>query len=168
MDKNIPTTIPQNYIYDTSYVKALVKNYADNQWQFINAVFAKDDIKDARSVWLDLNALQGFINAIQTPNPAGTTPNGVRIYFGAFSTDDPHPDTTDYNRLHTVIMLPTHSAADGKNYDYDAITGSSNFANLTNIAVLERGALNPPPYSTSGPNNMYTQGDLFMDYADNY
>lgn len=166
MDKNIPTTIPQDFVYDTSYAKTLVKNYANNQWQYINAAFSQYGIKDSRCVWLSLESLQGFINAIQTSNPLGTVPNGVRIYFGAYSSEAPNPDNP-YNHLHTVVLLPTHSSTDGKNYDYDAITGSSDFANLTSVAALNRGGLIPPPDNVSGANNMYNQGDIFMDFADN-
>lgn len=152
---------------DTSYAKGLVENYANNQWQFINAQFAQDGIKDSRCVWLSLTDIQNFLAEIQQQNPEGKATNGVRIYFGAYSAAAPSPVSADYNRLHALVMIPTYRGNDGKNYDYDAATGTSDFANLTTVSALNHGSLFPPPFNIAGPNNMYDQGNLFMKYADN-
>ncbi len=156
-------------IYDTAYAKGLVKNYKNNQWQIINANFAQYNIKDSRCVWLSIDDIQNFLTQIQQPNPAGTVATGVRIYFGAYSGEYPNPDNANYNHLHTLLMLPTHhNATDGKDYDFDAFTGTSDFANLSTVSALNRGHLIPPPFNVAGTDNMYQQGNLFMDYADNY
>lgn len=155
--------------YDTAYAKGLVKNYKNNQWQIIDANFSQYNIKDSRCVWLSIDDIQNFLTQIQQPNPQGTVATGVRIYFGAYSGEYPNPDYTNYDHLHTLVMIPTHyNATDGKNYDFDAFTGTSDFANLGTISALNHGHLIPPPSNISGTDNMYQQGNLFMDYADNY
>ncbi len=152
---------------DTLYAKNLVQNYKNNQWAIINNNFTPNyNIVDARCVWFSIADLQAFIDAIQQRNEAGITATGVRIYFGAYSTDAPGAQS-DYNHLHTLMMIATHTGTDGKNYDFDAATGSSDFSSLQTITALNHGHSIPPPFSVSGPDNMYQQGNLFMDYADN-
>ncbi len=159
------TNTAANMSMNTSYAKGLVKNYADNQWTIINQVFGPDyDIKDSRSVWLSLDTLKAFIDQIQQSNPTSKTTSGIRIYFGAYSAAQPNPDN-DYDHLHTLLLMPTYlDGITGLNTDYDATTGSSDFANLSTIAVMNHGSLIPPPFD----NTMYHQGDVFMDYADNH
>lgn len=165
MDKRKKPCEGSNYGMNTSYAKGLVKNYADNQWQIINQVFIQDEIRDARCVWLTLADLKAFISEIEKPNPESKITNGIRIYFGAYSTQQPHPVHYDYDRLHTLLMIPTFlDNTTGMNTDYDAATGSSDFSTLATITALNHGNLTPPPFNSS----MYQQGDLFMDYADNH
>lgn len=153
---------------DINYAKGLVKNYANNQWQFINQVFAKDDIKDARCVWLNLAELKAFIAQIENAPAAGPGPaTGIRVYFGAYSQVQPHPQQ-NYDRLHTLLMLPTVVTNDGKNTDYDAATGSFDFSTVESITALNHGTLTPPPYTVAGNSNMYNQGNTFMAYADSF
>ncbi len=152
---------------NTSYAKKLVQNYANNQWQIINADFTPNyDIKDSRSVWISLDDLKAFVQEIQTTNARGLTTTGVRIYFGAYSQDCPSPVSTDYDHLHALLMISTYTGADGKNYDYDAPTGSSDFAQLSTVSAMNHGHLCPPPFTSTGVDNMYDQGTLFMKYAD--
>ncbi|MCD6011513.1 MAG: hypothetical protein K0Q79_1375 [Flavipsychrobacter sp.] len=159
---------PQKFTQmNTSYAKGLVSNYKNNQWAIINSNFLPNyDIRDSRCVWFSIDELQGFLDSIKQPNAQEVNATGVRIYFGAYSTDTPGAQA-NYNHLHTLLMIATHSAADGKNYDFDAATGRSDFANLQMITALNQGHLVPPPFNVDGPSNMYQQGNLFMDYADN-
>jgi len=158
-----------NNNYDINFAKGLVQNYGQNQWKYINQVFAPENILDARCAWFSISDLQNFLNQIQQPNPKGTPPaTGVRIYFGAYGNTVPNPDNPDYNQLHTLLIIPTTPTADGLNTDFDATTGSSDFANMSSVSALNHGSLIPPPYNIVGINNMYQQGDLFMAYADNH
>lgn len=154
---------------NTNYAKGLVQNYANNQWQIINANFEQRyGIKDSRSVWIGLEALKSFIQEVETTNQTDKTTTGIRIYFGAYSQDVPSPISATYDHLHTLLMISTYTGADGKNYDYDATTGSSDFSQLAAVSAMNHGHLCPPPFNTSGQDNMYEQGTLFMAYADGY
>ena len=154
---------------DINYAKGLVKNYAQNQWQIINQSMPQGTI-DSRCGWLSLVDLQNFIAEIQQQNPEGVGPaTGIRIYFGTHSAQCPNPNQPNTDGLHTLLLIPTFTdPVTGLDTDFDAATGSTDFSKLITVSALNHDHLIPPPYNTSGQNNMYQQGDLFMDFADNH
>lgn len=160
------------------YVKSLLGNYRDNQWKWINPNIATPGSAtvDSRSVWFDMEKLKSFIAQAEAyvdgdrecPGNHCDKNLGVRIYFGAYGDGAIPEDAPDYNRLHTLVMIPTfydNTLQDNKDFDprYMSVCGDPDYdtAQLKIIALLpstqinmaNHGSLNPPPppYPSSVP-----------------
>jgi len=98
------------------YVKALIGNYRDNQWDSYRNQMP--DSMDARSVWFSLATIKRFVHMIEDSacsscwNPKPTL--GLRIYYGTYhdadswNPDEMHNLDPTYAGHHTVAMVATY------------------------------------------------------------
>ena len=153
-------------------VEEMVSNYKNNQLSSILSSTAHPMSFDAQSVWLDLNTLKDFLKTIEEEtalHPEYELKNfGVRFYYAAYPKKDKwdqqgyedlafmltDPIAKDYEKLHTVIAIPT-TEIDGINQDFDPFdtkTYDGTKPTNTTLAIMaeNHGVLCPPPFSGSG------------------
>ncbi|WNM22994.1 hypothetical protein [Flavobacterium capsici] len=143
-------------------VAEMIKNYRTRQLKSIEDSKTWPMAFDAHSVWFSLDELKDFITEIETEiashpeKPVGNL--GLRIYYAAYPTEEdwnPDLDTVpkDYEKLHTVIALPTNEI-DGENFDFDPSdvnTYDGTKPTGTGIAIMaENHGFLTPPFSTTG------------------
>jgi hypothetical protein len=139
-----PTTICMDYSSETppsltsGLVKSMVTKYNNTQLDYIQNAPGSQVPKDAQSIWFDLETLKKFLyhvenNANQHFNEFQNKKLGIRIYYAAYpkneemrvfaqsQTDPDFSYNPDYQFLHTLVMMPTISAADGNNYDFNPL-----------------------------------------------
>ncbi len=118
-NNQLPTELP------ASLVREMIIKYQQNQLQSITANSLIPIPADAHSIWFDLDTLKKFIYEIEmnVQNKA-TSPGsklGLRIYYAAYPLiskwSQPgyealqgfltNPTTMLYEKMHTVVMMPT-------------------------------------------------------------
>lgn len=117
-------------------VEEMVSNYKNNQLDSIVTSTVHPMAFDAQSVWFDLEKLKSFIATIEeeaASHPEYELKNfGVRFYYTAYPEkklwDTPgyedladmltDPIASDYEKLHTLIAIPT-AEINGENQDFD-------------------------------------------------
>ena len=124
----------------TKMIKSMVMKYSGAQLNAIQNDTTLAVPKDARSIWFDLETLKQFMYQIEhnAENHFAESNNkklGVRIYYAAYPENakmrEMQGDQTDpnfsynpaYEKLHTLVMIPTISGvgADKENYDFNPL-----------------------------------------------
>lgn len=142
-------------------VGKMVTNYKTKQYNSIVTNKMNPMAFDAQSVWLSIEALKGFINTIETEvakNPEyGLHDFGLRFYYSAypenndsgnFAADDLAGLDAAYQKLHTVIAIPT-ALINGNNQDFDpcdpkTYDGTKPSGEACAIMAENHGTLIPP------------------------
>lgn len=138
-------------------VSEMVDNYRNHQLKSIINSTTSPMVFDAHSVWFTLETLKDFITTIEeevAKNSEFPTKNlGVRFYYAAYPEKNNYSVElntipAEYEKLHTVIALPT-TEIDGANYDFDPFnTNTYNGTKPTgtglSIMAENHGGLTPP------------------------
>jgi hypothetical protein len=112
-------------------VHDMVNGYKKNQLHEIEQGISKNgrNLTDAHSIWFDLETLKKFVyhienTTIKTDTTKSSKDLGVRIYYASYPSKDSlgwqkpeyngvltnfgnTPLTTQYDKLHTLVMIPT-------------------------------------------------------------
>jgi hypothetical protein len=132
----------------TEMVKSMVAQYSDTQLNNIQSATTNSIPVDARSIWFDLETLKAFMYQIEynAKKKKATIKNeelGIRIYYAAYPDNSKMRDLAEtqtdpnfsynpaYQKLHTLVMIPTISDGEGENYDFNPLdlTTFNGFAN---------------------------------------
>jgi hypothetical protein len=158
----------------TEMVTTMVTQYSGAQLNSIQTATLNPVPEDARSIWFDLETLKAFMYQVEynAKKKKATIKNeelGIRIYYAAYpnnskmralaasQTDPNFSYNPDYEKLHTLVMMPTIAAADGVNYDFNPLdlttfngfantprTGSTYNANSASYTTLSLGTSSAP------------------------
>ncbi len=150
-----PTTICMDYdsiappTLTTNMVKSMVFQYKDAQLNNIQTAATNAVPKDARAIWFDLETLKQFLYQIeqktaQHPTEIANKKLGVRIYYAAYpekqimsnlaqhQTDPNFSYNEEYEKLHTLVMIPTITGAGNENYDFNPLDVTT-YDGFTNV-----------------------------------
>lgn len=142
------TTICMDYdtiqpaVLTTELVKTMVTTFKGKQLNNIQTATTDAVPKDAQSIWFDLETLKKFLYHIEhNVDKNSTDPRaknlGVRIYYAAYPKNadmkrlwESQNDTTcsfnpNYEKLHTLVMIPTITGQGGANYDFNPLDVNS-------------------------------------------
>lgn len=130
---NAGNTICSNYSnkpmssLEVGLVHKMTERYMSEQHENIKATIADD----AHSIWFDLETLKEFVyqleyNTKKNRSTVSSQDLGVRIYYASYP-DKTWNDYTDlqvlngkgYEKLHTLVMVPTFRNKAGVNLDFD-------------------------------------------------
>jgi hypothetical protein len=120
----------------TKMISSMVGQYSGKQLNSIQSDSLNQIPKDARAIWFDLETLKQFMyqiehNAGKNYSESKDKTLGVRIYYAAYPENDKMramtPSQTDpnfsfnptYEKLHTLVMIPTIAEKNGENYDFN-------------------------------------------------
>lgn len=127
--------------YKENQLLTINDNLNNNTNPYFNDPQIKADrLGDARTIWFDLETLKAFVYQIemnaqtQEKEPIPSTDLGIRIYYASYPDtiywgrpyndltmeDGSHVLPENYQRRHTVIMIPT-IFRDGHNVDFDPL-----------------------------------------------
>lgn len=132
-------------------IKIMTQNYRDNQ---LVAIKNMGIANDAYSIWFSLKDIKEFSyhieNEFNTNNNSSNNTNdlGIRIYYSAYPekaewknfpdlvTYSKNTFTSSYDKLHTLIMIPTIVGKEGENLDFNPSdsTTYNNGLDITNAA----------------------------------
>ncbi|WP_395066972.1 hypothetical protein [Flavobacterium sp.] len=187
-EKDRSNTICMDYNTDlppvltSELVKSMVAKYDSVQLYNIENATSNAVPRDARAIWFDLETLKKFLYHIEhnvSKNYAlGQNKRiGVRIYYAAYPKNERMRDmsltqadpnftyNTDYENLHTLVMIPTISGANGVNYDFNPIDAATynGFVNMDtkdkfsfindSYSILTLGSGSDPVIPGSGQTN---------------
>ncbi|RXP64412.1 hypothetical protein EC396_00080 [Lutibacter sp. HS1-25] len=97
--------------------------------------------KDAISSWFSLDELKEYIAYVEAEGKAKNIDiDGIRIYFGAYATNDKKQDK---KALSTVFMVPTQPRVGSLQKDGIAVAAPS--ADVESIEGMNRGSMGYPP-----------------------
>lgn len=133
----------------TEMVKSMVTQYGDAQLESIQSATINSVPEDAKSIWFDLETLKAFLyqveyNAKKKRASIKNEELGIRIYYAAYpenskmrameasQTDPNFSFNPDYEKLHTLVMIPTIAVGSKKeNFDFNPLdlTTFNGFAN---------------------------------------
>ncbi|MBC7640935.1 MAG: hypothetical protein H7174_01135 [Flavobacterium sp.] len=120
--------------------QAMVAKYGSTQLNNIQTAPSNAVPKDAKSIWFDLETLKQFLYRVEISakkNDSLKRNLGVRIYYAAYpkndemkrlAQDQTDPNFTmnsDYENLHTLVMIPTISDREGNNYDFNPLDAAT-------------------------------------------
>jgi hypothetical protein len=142
-DTQVPPTLT------SKMVKSMVGQYTAAQLNNIQTATTNAVPQDAKSIWFDLETLKKFLYHIEHNTGKHYSESkdksmGVRIYYAAYPEDvkmkllaaqQTDPNFTynpNYEKLHTLVMIPTISGANGENYDFNPLDVNS-FVGFTNM-----------------------------------
>lgn len=139
-----PSTLTNGLVYD------MVNKYRNNQLRSIEGSTTSPMAQDARCIWFDLDTIKKFIYHVEkgVQKNATTTNNklGLRIYYAAYpdkslwaSTPEykdlrvflNNPVTEQYEKMHTLVMIPTLQLADSVPHDFNPLDPSTYKNGLT-------------------------------------
>ena len=121
-------------------VQTMVAKYGLTQLNNIQTAPSNAVLRDAKSIWFDLETLKQFLYRIEISSKKNDSLKrnlGVRIYYAAYpkndamkilSRDQTDPNFTmnsDYENLHTLVMIPTISDREGNNYDFNPLDAAT-------------------------------------------
>ncbi len=126
----------------TKMISSMVGQYSGKQLNSIQSDSLNQIPKDARAIWFDLETLKQFMYQIEYnagKNFAESKDKrlGVRIYYAAYPENDKmramEPSQTDpnfsynpaYEKLHTLVMIPTIAEKEGVDYDFNPLDVST-------------------------------------------
>ena len=119
-------------------IKEMVANYKNNQLQSIIESTTRPMPDDAHSIWFDLDNLKDFIADVEQLVAGSTNPPtgklGIRMYYAAYPVKEKwsrpgyedlagllnDPVTLQYEKKHTLIMVPTVGDKNG-NADFNPL-----------------------------------------------
>jgi hypothetical protein len=174
---------------DPQLSRQMVADYRDNIWnnRKVDGVLQKD----SRSVWFSLEKLKAFIaeieNKVQADSCNQEKALGIRFYFAAYPDSNTikqkgwksyftnHGLPLAYQRLHTLVMVPTYyNDNDGHNYDFDprfrSATGSCSYIPMKDVmnSLLTPGVrLNIPGVQIFSESLVIPSTKSFMLMTDN-
>ncbi|MEO6354971.1 MAG: hypothetical protein ABIU77_19155 [Ferruginibacter sp.] len=94
----------------TGHAKKLIKNYIDLK------IGKEISPLDSRGVWFSREEIITALNNTVNPGTGDILPNGIRFYFAAYESMDPHgknPPKHDMDASKiTLVMVPTTSKTD--------------------------------------------------------
>lgn len=148
----------------TEMVKSMVTEYSDTQLHNIQTAPTNAVPVDARSIWFDLETLKEFLyhiehNVTKNATQARNKELGVRIYYAAYPKNDKMRDLAatqtdpnfsmnpDYEKLHTLVMIPTIEGDHGENYDFNPLDTNS-YIGFVNMRKDGAFSSNSSSYST--------------------
>ncbi|CAA0242136.1 hypothetical protein [Tenacibaculum maritimum] len=115
-----------------SLIHEMVNGYKKNQLAKINNGL---DLNDAHSIWFDLETLKSFVYHVETnakQNNVSSKQLGLRIYYSRYPSiktwKKPFSDlslfladpiTKQYEKLHTLVMIPTIKNANNVAMDFN-------------------------------------------------
>ena len=126
----------------TKMITSMVGQYSGSQLNSIQSDSLNQIPKDARAIWFDLETLKQFMyqiehNAGKNFAESKDKTLGVRIYYAAYPTNDKMrvmaTSQTDpnfsynpaYEKLHTLVMIPTIAEKEGENFDFNPLDVST-------------------------------------------
>ncbi len=153
-------------------VHDMVHLYRNNQLDNIQGVASKPINQDAYSIWFDLDTIKKFIyhfeHDMKNDGTYSKNKRGLRIYYAAY------PDSTswkkaeyknaladmlkdpmkrNYEKKHTLVMIPTLQTNDGRIVDIN-LFDKNTFANGIQKYEFEQGKSNMPTYVR--PKSLYS------------
>lgn len=148
----------------TEMVKSMVTQYSGAQLNSIQTAPTNAVAVDARSIWFDLETLKEFLyhiehNVTKNATQARNKELGVRIYYAAYPKNDKMRNLaatqTDpnfsynpaYEKLHTLVMIPTIAGDHGENYDFNPLDANS-YVGFVNMRKDGAFSSNSSSYST--------------------
>jgi hypothetical protein len=154
-----------NNSVDAETAKKYVKSYKRKWNMHRRAIVGKR--YDARACWFDIGKLQQFLKEadslakITYKQPI----SGVRFYYMAYPKGQVGPDTTNYSRSHSLLMVATIKKKTDKNEEYnqDVFLGmdTAMFKFVAYQVIENNGTLCPPLDKT------YCQkGLVLLEYAE--
>jgi hypothetical protein len=140
----------------TELVKSMVTTYRGNQLNNIQTAPTNAVPQDAQAIWFDLETLKTFLYHIEHNVDNHTAEGrdkklGVRIYYAAYpkneemkrmaesQTDSTFSYNPSYEKLHTLVMIPTISGKEGENYDFNPLDATS----YNGFVNMKKDAANP-------------------------
>ncbi|MDD3722417.1 MAG: hypothetical protein PHW92_08010 [Lutibacter sp.] len=121
--------------------KELNQNFVETRSKAIDVAIKK---KDALSSWFSMDELKNFIASVEKEGiDKGITVNGIRIYFGAYTSDDKNPEIKN---LSTVFLVPTQAKIGAM--QTDGLANEIASSDITDIDGMNRGGLGYPPSAT--------------------
>ena len=125
-------------VLTTELVKSMVTQYKGAQLNNIQTATNNPVRVDAQAIWFDLETLKKFLyhvehNVNKNSEISRDKKIGIRIYYAAYpkndemrqmaaSQEDAHfTFNPNYERLHTLVMIPTISGEEGENYDFNPL-----------------------------------------------
>ncbi|MEL1246102.1 hypothetical protein AAEO56_17645 [Flavobacterium sp. DGU11] len=145
-----PSTLTNGLVYD------MVNKYRNNQLRSIKGSVTSPMDEDARCIWFDLDTIKKFIYHFEkgVQKNAATTDNklGLRIYYAAYPdkslwTTVPeykdlrvflgNPVTEQYEKMHTLVMIPTLQLADGIPHDFNPLDPATYKNGLTTYSPAQ-------------------------------
>lgn len=161
-------------------VHDMVQMYRKNQLANIQGFTTNAIVNDAQSIWFDLDTIKKFIyhfeHDIKQNATYANNKKGIRIYYAAYPEDirswktkneyrdiafmSDDPTKSQYEKKHTLVMIPTLQNSQGEIYDINLFEPST-FAtgivrkNNVNDANVMKAAFRPlAVYSMmAGPNS---------------
>lgn len=165
-----PTSICMDYdnqqpaTLTTDLIKSMVTKYGDTQLDYIQNTLGSVVPKDAKAIWFDIETLKRFLyhveyNTSKNPTLSRDKRLGIRIYYAAYpkntdmrifaqsQTDSTFSFNPDYENHHTLVMIPTISGADDKNYDFNPLDDKT-YDGFVNMKGQDKGAYLQNNYPT--------------------
>ena len=135
----------ENFSLETEFITEVVTNYREQQLSFINENLG---IEDAHSIQFDLKTLKDFISKIEEQaanEDPGIQPEelGIRFYYAAYSEDSSFPIPENYQKRHTLVLVPTIVRGD-EICDFNPYEGHKSFSIVPQALAQNHGLLVPP------------------------
>lgn len=151
-------------VLTTELVKTMVTTYRGSQLNSIQTAPTNAVPKDAQSIWFDLETLKKFLyhleHNVDKNATAGTRASlGVRIYYAAYpeknilqrmmlsQVDTTYTIPANYEKLHTLVMIPTISYTAGENLDFNPLDVAT-YNGFVNMKIEKNNPRNSATYST--------------------
>lgn len=169
-DKDRSESICMDYENDappvltTELVKSMVTQYRSTQLNNIQTATTDPVRVDAQAIWFDIETLKKFLyhvehNVDKNYEASSHKKIGIRIYYAAYpkndemkrmseSQEDAHFSyNPNYERLHTLVMIPTISGEGGENYDFNPLDKNT-YNGFVNMDEKDKFSFIKPSYST--------------------
>lgn len=126
---------------DADLIHTMTQGYRNNQLNYIQSKSGTIAPQDAYSIWFDLKTLKKYLYHIEKNAKKGDasivddSKLGIRIYYAVYPDSTvieknkfkdldflkSNPKYAGYNGLHTLIMIPTITDADGEEVDFNPL-----------------------------------------------
>ncbi len=145
----------------------MVNLYRIKQWNSIKGSTTSPMVTDANTIWFELDSIKKFIYTIErtVKNNPGTENSklGLRIYYAAYpemsqwglreykdlSVFRGNPITEQYEKMHTLVMLPTIQTAGGAIKDINLFDVSTFTTGIPKYEYINGISTMPPAFRTA-------------------